>query len=149
VSSSLFPMTRSLRKICKETWNDCGSKNTGFSIWILSFTYVNCCHLSTLNGIIEKIKDVQSVPPLKRAWTFVKDPEKIVGMRKDFDNAIGLFQVCINLLSFIESAHSLSLPRKLSATITTGLGVTEILEAVKNKLSDKGLHFSSFFPPLG
>jgi hypothetical protein len=67
----------------------------------LPFTYVDCCHLSTLNGIIEKIKDVQSVPPLKRAWTFVKDAEKIVGMRKEFDNAIGLFQVCIDLFSFV------------------------------------------------
>ena len=79
------------------------------SLWILPFTYVDCCHLSTLNGIIEKIKDVQSVPPLKRAWTFVKDPEKIVGMRKEFDNAIGLFQVCINLLSFIEKVLILCL----------------------------------------
>jgi len=108
VSSNLFPMTRSPRKICKETWNDCRSENTSFS-GDLSFTYVDCCHLSTLNGIIEKIKDLQSVPPLKRAWTFVKDPEKIVGMRKEFDDAIGLFQVCIDLLSFIEKVFILCL----------------------------------------
>jgi hypothetical protein len=76
------------------------------SLWISSFTYVD---LSTLNGIIEKIKDLQSVPPLKRAWTFVKDPEKIVGMRKEFDNVIGLFQVCIDLLSFIEKVLILCL----------------------------------------
>ena len=94
-------MTRSLRKICKETWNDCESENASFSV-ILSFANIDCCHRSTLNGIIEKITNLQSVPPLKRAWTFVKDPEKIVGMRKEFDDAIGLFQVCINVLSFVE-----------------------------------------------
>ena len=42
------------------------------------------------------------MPPLKRAWTFVKDPEKIVGMRKEFDDVISLFQVCIIVLSFVE-----------------------------------------------
>jgi hypothetical protein len=46
---------------------------------------------------------------LKRAWTFVKDPEKIVGMRKEFDNAIGLFQVSIDSLSFIEKVLILCL----------------------------------------
>jgi hypothetical protein len=68
----------------------------------LSFANIDCCHRSTLNGIIEKITNLQSMPPLKRAWTFVKDPEKIGGMRKEFDDAIGLFQVCINVLSFVE-----------------------------------------------
>jgi hypothetical protein len=53
--------------------------------------------------------------------------------------------VCFKCVLFIvlrtESAHSLSLSRKLSAMIMTGLGVSEILEAVKNKLSNKGLQF--------
>ena len=100
MSSSRFPTKRSLRKICKETWNDCESENTSFS-GILSFANIDCCNCSTLNGIIEKITNLQSVPTLKRAWTFIKDPEKIVGMRREFDDAIGLFQVCIDV-AFVE-----------------------------------------------
>ena len=65
------------------------------SLGFLFFSHVGC-YLSTLNGIIGKIQNLQRLPRFKRAWSFIKDSEKIVGMRKEFDDVLGLFQVRIN-----------------------------------------------------
>ena len=46
-----------------------------------------------MEDIIRKIQVLQNEKPLTRFWTFQKDPEKIVDMRKQYDNALGLFHV--------------------------------------------------------
>ena len=46
-----------------------------------------------LDHILLEIKAMQSEQGLKRFWTFQKDPEKIAGMRKKYDDVLGLFQV--------------------------------------------------------
>jgi hypothetical protein len=48
-----------------------------------------------LDQILLEIQAMQSEQGLKRFWTFQKDPEKIAGMRKKYDDALGLFQVGI------------------------------------------------------
>jgi hypothetical protein len=43
------------------------------------------------------IKALQDDKTLTRFWKFVKDPSKIAEMRKQYDDALGLFQVrCIS-----------------------------------------------------
>jgi hypothetical protein len=39
------------------------------------------------------IKALQDDNRLTRFWSFVKDPSKIVDMRKQYDDALGLFHV--------------------------------------------------------
>ena len=49
---------------------------------------------STLDEICQKLPSASSSSRFKRVWNFVKDPEKVVGLRKTFDDAVVLFQVC-------------------------------------------------------
>ena len=51
------------------------------------------CRLSALDQILDEIKALQRKSLAKRVFTFTKDPEKIVSMRKVLDDAVGLFQV--------------------------------------------------------
>jgi hypothetical protein len=46
-----------------------------------------------MEDIIGKIQLLQNEKPLTRFWTFQKDPGKIGDMRKQYDNALGLFHV--------------------------------------------------------
>jgi hypothetical protein len=43
--------------------------------------------------MLDDITTLQDDKPLKRFWTFVKDPSKIADMRKQYDDALGLFHV--------------------------------------------------------
>jgi hypothetical protein len=46
--------------------------------------------------MLRDIKALQDDNTLTRFWTFVKDPSKIAEMRKQYDDALGLFHVrCI------------------------------------------------------
>jgi hypothetical protein len=58
------------------------------------------CHFSALDPILNEIKVLQGRSLAKRVLFFAKDPERIVDMRKVFDDAIGLFNVRITPLMF-------------------------------------------------
>jgi hypothetical protein len=64
----------------------------------------------TLDGILDKIKELQETPVLKRAWSFTKDPGAIADMKREFDEAVALFH--------------------LGSAITTGLDVAKLLEGM-------------------
>jgi hypothetical protein len=55
------------------------------------------CNCRALEQVLCDIKALRDDNTLTRFWTFVKDPSKIVDMRKQYDDAIGLFHVrCIS-----------------------------------------------------
>lgn len=51
------------------------------------------CHPRALAQILNEIKVLQDKSFAKRALSFIKEPDKIVSMRKVLDDAVGLFQV--------------------------------------------------------
>jgi hypothetical protein len=50
-----------------------------------------------LEQMLCDIATLQDDTPLTRFWTFVKDPSKIADMRKQYDDALGLFHVRTHL----------------------------------------------------
>ena len=51
-------------------------------------------NFSVLEQMLCDIAILQDDTLMKRFWTFVKDPSKIAEMRKQDEDALGLFRVC-------------------------------------------------------
>jgi hypothetical protein len=52
--------------------------------------------------MLDDVKALQDDKPLTRIWTFVKDPSKIADMRKQYDDALGLFHVRTYHIEYID-----------------------------------------------
>ena len=90
---------------------------------------------STLAEILDEIQGLQSAygsSRFKRAWNFIKDPDKIVVMKKKFDDAVALFQVFIPSSNNQRSKVLIFIfpPHKLRSMVTTGRDVAKVLEGV-------------------
>lgn len=49
--------------------------------------------ISTLDHINQEIQAPRDGSCFKRAWSYTKDPVKIIGLKESFDGAVALFQV--------------------------------------------------------
>ena len=82
---------------------------------------------SVLVRIQGKIQSVQGESRLKSAWHFLKDPEKIVDMKNELNEALNLFHVRLILTAFSKCSLSLA---QLSSAVTTGFDVSKLLESL-------------------
>ena len=89
---------------------------------------------------------LQSTKTVGRIWNHFKDPDKIIEMRKEFDDALSLFQVrhpaVLRSVTLI-LCHGFE---QLGSLITAGLNVPEtlkatdidaIVERIKDKLGER------------
>lgn len=101
-------------------------------------------HSSTLDKIYRDMLTLKEKSTLAQFWDYFKDPDIINGMRKEFHDALCIFQVRGRVLRMTQS-NPCSPFEKLKTAITTGFDVAKlmkrvdidvVLERLKDKFND-------------